>query len=93
MMDVTTRLKSTLELLERPYRLREFTRLWLHIPQYAEYRSLFTTQDEWMIVKYVMEVLRPFQYWTLWMSKRHTVTLHHVITVYNDMFDHMDGVM
>ena len=27
------------------------------------------------------------------MSKRHTVTLHHVITVYNDMFDHMDGVM
>jgi hypothetical protein len=31
--------------------------------------------------------------WTLWMSKRHTVTLHHVITVYNDMFNHMDGVM
>jgi hypothetical protein len=27
------------------------------------------------------------------MSKRHTVTLHYVITVYNDMFDHMDGVM
>jgi len=27
------------------------------------------------------------------MSKRHTVTLHHVITVYNDMFDHMDGVI
>jgi hypothetical protein len=27
------------------------------------------------------------------MSKWHTVTLHHVITVYNAMFDHMDGVM
>jgi hypothetical protein len=27
------------------------------------------------------------------MSKMHTVTLHHVITVYNDRFDHMDGVM
>jgi hypothetical protein len=27
------------------------------------------------------------------MLKRHTITLHHVITVYNDMFDHMDGVM
>jgi len=27
------------------------------------------------------------------MSKRHTVTLHHAITVFNDMFDHMDGVM
>jgi hypothetical protein len=27
------------------------------------------------------------------MSKRHTVTLHHVITVYNDMFNHMNGIM
>ena len=27
------------------------------------------------------------------MSKRHTVTLHHMITVYNDMFNQMDGVM
>jgi len=27
------------------------------------------------------------------MSKRDTVTLYHVITVHNDMFDHMEGVM
>ena len=27
------------------------------------------------------------------MSKRHTFTLHHVITVYNDMFDYIVGVM
>jgi len=27
------------------------------------------------------------------MSMRHTVPLHHIITVYNDMFDHMDGMM
>jgi hypothetical protein len=93
MMDEKTRWNSTLELLERAYRLREFTREWLKNPKYSDYRPLFTTRDEWTIVKYVMEVLRPFRYWTRWMSKRHTVTLHHVITVYNDMFDHMDGVM
>jgi len=92
-MDVKTRWNSTLELLKAAYRLREFTREWLQNPKYSEYRPLFKSQDEWTIVKYVMEVLRPFRYWTLWMSKRHTVTLHHVITVYNDMFDHMDGVM
>jgi len=92
-MDVKTHWNSTLELLERAYRLREFTCKWLESPKSTEYRPLFTTQDEWTIVKYVMEVLRLFRYWTLWMSKRHTVILHHVITVYNDMFDHMDGVM
>jgi len=92
-MDVKTHWNSPLESLERAYRLREFTPEWLQNPKYAEYRPIFTTQDEWTIVKYVMEVLRPFRYWTLWMSKRHTVTLHHVITVSNDMFDHVDGVM
>jgi len=27
------------------------------------------------------------------MSKRYIVTLHHIITGYNDMFNHMDGIM
>jgi len=92
-MDVKTGWNFTLEWLERAYCLREFTREWLQNPKCSEYRPLFTTKDEWMIVKYVIEVVRPFRYWTLWMSKRHTVTLHHIITVYNDMFHHMDGVM
>jgi hypothetical protein len=92
-MDVKTDWNSTLELLKRAYRLQEVTHEWLKNPKSNEYWPLFTTQDEWTIVKYVIEVLRPFRYWTFWMSKRHTVTLHHVITVYNDMFDHMDGVM
>jgi len=92
-IDVKSGWNLTLELLEQAFRLREFTCEWLENPKYREYRPLFTTQDEWTIVTYVMEVLRPFQYWALWMSKRHTVTMHHVITVYNDMFNHMDGIM
>jgi len=92
-MDVKTCWNSTLELLEGAYRLPEFTREWLKNPKYSDYRALFTTQDEWTIAKYVMEDLRPLRYRTLWMSMWDTVTLHHVITVYNDMFDHMDGVM
>jgi hypothetical protein len=59
-MEVKTHWNSTLELHECAYRLREFTREWLQHQKYAEYRPLFTTQDEWTIVKYVMEVLRPF---------------------------------
>jgi hypothetical protein len=67
--------------------------VWLQDPKYTDNWPLFTTQDEWTIVKYVMEVLRAFWYWTLRMSNRHTITLHHVITVYNDTFDHMDGMI
>jgi len=92
-MDVMTRWNSTVELLEHAYCLRKLTLQWLQNSQYADYRPLFTTQNEWTMFKYIMEVLRPFQYWTLWMSERHTVTLHYVITVYNDMFHHMDGVV
>jgi len=92
-MDVKACWNSILELLERGCRLREFTHEWLQNPKYSDYQPLFPTQAEWTIVKHVMEVLRLFRYWTLWMSKRHTVTLHPIITVYNDMFYHMDFVM
>jgi len=91
--DVKIRWNSRLESLECAYWLREFTYNWLNDPKYSDYRPLSTTQDEWTIVKDVTEVLRLFQYWTRWMSKWNTIILHHVITVYNDMFDHMDGVM
>jgi hypothetical protein len=93
MMDVKNRWNSTLELLKSASELCEFKCEWLKTPKYNDYHPFFTTQDEWTVVKYFMEVLRPVRYWSLWMSKRHTVTLHHVITVYNDMFDHMDGMM
>jgi len=92
-MDVKTDWNSTLELLECMCRIQEFTSEWLHNPKYSDFQPLFTTQDEWTVVRYVVEVLRPFRFWTLWMTKKHKVTLHHVITVYNDMFEHMDGVM
>ena len=92
-IDVKTCWNLTLEVLERINILREFTGELLKIPKYSDYLPLFTTQDEWTIVMYVMEALWPFRYWTLWILKWHTVTLHHVITGYNDMFDFMDGVM
>jgi len=92
-MDVETHWNLKLELLEQTNRLCEFTREWLKNQQYSDHWPRMTTQDEWTIVKYVLKVLKPFWYSTPWMSKRHPITLHHVSTVYNDMFDHIDCVM
>ena len=92
-IDLETQLMSTLELLDCAYGLQAFRCEWLHNTNYTQYWPLFTTHDEWNIVKNVMEVLRPFRYGTLWMMKRHTFSLHHVITMYKDMFNHLDGVM
>jgi len=91
--DVKTEWNSTVELLELAYRFREFTHEWLKNAKYSDYRPFCTTQDEWSVVKYVMDVLRSFRYWTLCMLKRHLWTLHNVITVYNVRFDHMDVIM
>jgi hypothetical protein len=59
-MYVKTGWNSTLELFERAYHLWKFTRECIQNPKYSEYRPLFSTQNEWMIVTYVMEVLEPF---------------------------------
>jgi len=92
-MDVKTRWDCTVEFLESAYRLWEFTHERIQNHKYSEYRPIFSTQDEWTIRKYVMHELTPCRYWSLWMSTRHTVTLHQVTTIYNDMFDHMDGLI
>jgi hypothetical protein len=85
--DAMTFWNMTLEWLERDFQFQEFTCQWLRIPIYSDYHPLFTIQAEWSDVKYVVEVLGPIQYCTELMSEKYTVTLHHGVTVYNDMFD------
>jgi hypothetical protein len=93
MIHVKTSWNWTLEYLNRAYWLCETTHRWLQNPPCSEYWPLFTTQDEWTILMNVTELFRPFRYWTRLMSTRYIVALHHVITVYNIMFDNLDGVM
>jgi hypothetical protein len=81
-MDVETHWNSTLEWVELSYRLREFTPKWIQNTKDGDSRPLFITEDNWTIVQSVMKVWRPFRYWTLWMSKWHTIRLRQVLTVY-----------
>jgi len=92
-MDVKTLWNLTQELLERVNRLWECSHEWLNNPECSGYQPHFTTEDEWTIILYVMDVLRQVQNGTVWMSNRHTVILDHIIAVYNDMFDQMNSIM
>ena len=61
-IDVKTRWNSILELLEFANRLRELTCYRQQNLEYIAYRPLFTTHDEWTILKYAMEGLSPSRY-------------------------------
>jgi hypothetical protein len=61
---VKTQWYSTLELLKRACRLREFTFEGLYNSNYIEYGPQYSTQDEWTIVKDIMQVFRPFHHCT-----------------------------
>ncbi|RPA88687.1 hypothetical protein L873DRAFT_1588859, partial [Choiromyces venosus 120613-1] len=41
-------------------------------------------------VEYILEVLQPRPFWTLWMLKTRGVTIHRVFQVYQDIFDHLE---
>jgi hypothetical protein len=92
-VDVKTWWNLAPELLEQACRLQEFTCKRLRIPKYSHFNPLFTIQDELTIVKDVLALLRPCQYWTLWILKWNPVTFQYISTVDNDMFHHMDGFM
>ena len=86
--DFKTRWNSTLNMLERSVRLREFTKDWLET--YAKFTPHWSTPEEWRQIEYILEVLQPIRFWTLWMSKTRGVTIHRVFQVYQDIFDYLE---
>jgi hypothetical protein len=86
--DVKTRWNSTLNMLERALRTKAYTREWIR--EYPLYEALWSTPAEWKMVEYILQVLEPIRFCTLWMSKTRGPTIHRVFEVYDAIFDHLD---
>jgi len=85
--DIKTRWNSTLNMLERSVRLRELTNDWLQT--YAEFTPVWSTPEEWRQTEYGFEVLQQIRFGTLLMLKTRGATIHRVLQVYQDIFDHL----
>jgi len=86
--DLKTLWNSTLNMLERSVQLREVNKDWLQT--YAEFTPVWSTPEEWRQIEYILEVLQPIRFLTLWMSKTRGVTIHGVFQVYQDIFDYLE---
>src|SRR5437588_6818709 len=75
-------------MLARALRMKDFTREWIR--EYERYMPLWSTSGEWKQVEYILEVLKPIRFYTLWMSKTRVQTIHKVFVVYNCIFDHLE---
>ena len=75
-------------MLERALRTKDFTREWIR--EYPLYEPLWSTPAEWKMVEYILQVLEPMRFCTLWMSKTRGPTIHRVFDVYDAIFDHLD---
>ena len=69
--------------------MKDFTREW--IKEYQAFAPLWSTPCEWKQVEYILQVLEPIRFCTLWMSKTRGPTIHRVFQVYDTIFDHLDN--
>jgi len=88
LQDVRTRWNSTIMMLQHAIRLRFAIRDW--IKKNSRYTHLYSTNEEWNQVEYIITVLASFYYYTAWVSTTVAVTLLFAFIIYNDLFNHLD---
>ena len=86
--DVLTRWNSTYQMLKRARKLKPFIDQLFNSGAASTLEYLELT--EWRQVDYLIELLQPFAKYTAAISATNGRTVHQVMDVYNDLFDHLD---
>ena len=89
--DVKTHWNSTILMLERACRLKEYIKQWLQKERYCKkYMHLYPTREEWKQITYVISILHPFLKYTLLVSRTRMITMHKAWQIYNKIFNHIE---
>jgi hypothetical protein len=85
--DVRTRWNSTFLMLNRARQLQSIFDQYCTTHQYVQFKL---DQEEWRQVEYLLLITKPFFDFTNVLSKTRDVTVHHVFSIYNRLFTHLE---
>jgi len=88
-LDVKTRWNSTMMMIERALEYKEI--IDMATTSIKELRRAFLEDDEWKILKELVEILVPFQQATVIMSTQSSPTLSRITGMYQALLDHLEA--
>jgi hypothetical protein len=88
--DVSTRWNSTFRMLRRARKLKLELNSSLQWGEATGTGLEWLTPAEWRQVDYLIELLQPFAKYTAAIGATNGPTVHQVLDVYNNLFDHLD---
>jgi hypothetical protein len=77
-------------MLRRARKLKNYVDQTFQDPEATKSRLESLTTAEWRQVDYLVELLHPFAKYTAAIGATNGPTVHQVLDVYNDLFDHLD---
>jgi hypothetical protein len=77
-------------MLRRGRKLKPYVNLFFNQEQFTSTELESLTDAEWRQVDYLTELLQPFAKYTAAIGATNGPTVHQVLDVYNDLFDHFD---
>jgi len=90
LQDVRQRWNSTYHMLVRGWRLQDALEEWMLNYKNSTLEALELTDEEWIHVRYIIALCKPFAMWTYIYSLSSGSTIHTAWGVYECLFNHLE---